>query len=201
MRTLRVALSLLLAAAPLAAQRRGGATPPSNPDAWQLAIGTEAGFVNVHAVGGTNDLNALMFPGWGSSLVSLAAVFPTVPSLYMTIPIGDKAAIEPNLDISRAQSNGPTTRFAAGLGGRLDYAFGRGFYGAAGLKLLVIKATRVPTFGIPGASIAGGYRFHFSGAWSGRFEMSHDMMAKHRTIGQGPVNVTALTVGAMVSVR
>jgi hypothetical protein len=191
-------------ALPLAAQRRGSSAPASRPDAWPLAIGTEAGFVNVHFIGGPADVNALMFPAFGGSLTSLAglaALAPTVPSLYMTVPIAEKMAIEPSLDLTRTQTNGPFTQFVADLGGRLDYAFGRGFYGAAGLKVLVVKVTGLSSFGIPGASLAGGYRFHLSGAWGGRFEISHDMMAKHATVGQVPVNVTAFTVGAMVSLR
>ena len=204
MRTLRLALGLLLAAAPLAAQRRaGGTNAPANPDAWPLAIGTQAGFVNVHVMGSGvgGDLNALMFPAWGSSLLSFGVPLPTVPSLYMIVPVANKLAIEPGVDINRAQSNGPTTRFGTNLTGRLDYAFGRGFYGAAGLGVMIIKATGVKTFGIPSASLAGGYRFHFSGAWGGRVELSHTMNAKHATTFVPPINVTALTVGAMVSVR
>src|SRR5690349_6654487 len=134
-RTLPLAVLLLLAAAPLAAQRRAGGATPSNPDAWSLAIGTQAGFVDVHTVGGgVPDIAALMFPGWGSALTAFALPVSTVPSLYMTIPVGDRMAIEPSMDISRAQSNGPLTRFGAHLGGRLDYSFGHGFYGAAGLS-------------------------------------------------------------------
>jgi hypothetical protein len=202
-RTLRLALSLLLAAAPLAAQRRSGTTPPPRPDEWPLALGTEAGFVNVHQIGSAGDLDALMFPAWGSSLVGVAGLpLPTVPSLYMTIPIAPKMAIEPNLDITRNQTARPfSTRFAANLGGRLDYSFGHGFYGAAGVKVMIIKVSRISSFGVPGVGIAGGYRFHLSGAWGGRFEISHDMMAKHATTGLVPVNVTAITVGAMVALR
>ena len=202
MRTLRIALGLFLATAPLAAQRRGGSAAPASTSEWQLAIGTSAGFVDIHPVGSTADITALMFPSWGSSLAALAFPVSTIPALYMTIPMGEKMAIEPNLDIHRAQTNGPNTSFASDLGARVDYAFGRkGFYGAAGIHILALKSTGTPTFAQMGVGVAGGYRFHLSGAWGGRFELSHTMMAKHRTAGIPPINTTALSFGAMVALK
>lgn len=201
MRTLRLALGLLLAAAPLSAQRRAAAMPAASGDAWQLAIGTSAGFVDVHTIGGGNDITALMFPSWGSSLVGFGLPVSTIPSLYMTIPMGGKLAIEPSLDITRTQRNGPVTTFGSTLGGRLDYAFNKGFYGAAGLDFLIVKATGLKTFAVPGLGVAGGYRFHLGGAWGGRVEISHTMMAKHKTVNLRPFNVSALSVGATVNVK
>lgn len=201
MRTLRLALGLLLAAAPLAAQRRSAAPAPASAEAWPLAIGTSAGFVDVHTIGGPADVTALMFPSWGSALVGFGLPVSTIPSLYMTIPMGAKLAIEPSLDITRTQTNGPDTRFGSTLGGRLDYAFSRGFYGAAGLNFLIVKATGIKTFAIPGLGVAGGYRFHLGGAWGGRIEISHTMMAKHKTTNQRPVTISALSVGASVALR
>lgn len=194
-------MGLMLAALPLAAQRRGGAAAPANPDAWQLAIGTSAGYADIHIVGVNGDITTFMFPAWGSSLGGFGTPIPTVPSLYMTIPVGDKMALEPTLDMHRTQRNGPTTFFASALGLRLDYAFGHGFYGAAGLNGLYSKATGQPGFGVLGVDFAGGYRFHFSGAWSGRFELSHNIMAKQQTFGLPPIDITALSFGAMVAVR
>lgn len=204
MRTLRIALGLLLVTAPLAAQRRARTSAPApSADAWQLAIGTSAGFVDVHIVRGPGDITALMFPGWGSGLAGAAGIpIATIPSLYMTIPVSPKMALEPTLDIHRAQSNGPSTLFASDLGARLDYAFGqRGFYGAAGLNVLAIKQTGAPTFAQIGVGLAGGYRFHLSGAWGGRFEISHTIMSKHKTAGIPPMTVTALSFGATVALR
>jgi hypothetical protein len=195
-------LGLLFAALPLAAQRRAGnSAAPANPDAWQLAIGTSAGYADIHVVGVNSDITAFMFPAWGSSLAAFGLPIPTIPSLYMTIPIGGKMAIEPTLDLHRTQSNGPSTVFASALGARLDYALGHGFYGAAGLNALYTKATAQPGWAVLGVDFAGGYRFHFSGAWSGRFELSHNIMAKQKTFGVPPINITALSFGAMVAVR
>jgi hypothetical protein len=201
-RTLRIALGLLFATAPLAAQRRAGTQAPASSSQWQLAIGTSAGFVDIHPVGSTTDITALMFPSWGSAFAALAFPVSTIPALYMTIPISEKFALEPNLDIHRAQRNGPFTTFASDLGARMDYAFGRkGFYGAAGVHFLALKSTGSPTFAQVGLGVAGGYRFHLSGAWGGRFEISHTMMAKHRTAGIPPINTTALSFGAMVALK
>lgn len=202
MRTLRLALGLLLVTAPLAAQRRAGNTAPASTSEWPLAIGTSAGFADIHVVGSTNDITALMFPGWGSGLTVLGLPVATVPALYMTIPLTQQIAIEPNLDIRRSQSNGPSTRFSSDLGARIDYAFGRhGWYGAAGIHVMALKFTGAPTFAQMGVGLAGGYRFHLSGAWGARFEVSHTMMAKHRTAGLPPINITALAFGAMVALR
>ena len=202
MRTLRLALGIMLAAAPLAAQRRAAAPAAGSAGPWSLALGTSAGFVDVHLVG-SGDITALMLPGWGSSLGALGA-FPvgTIPALYMTVPIGGKWALEPSVDMHRTQINGPVTRFASDLGARADYAFGnKGWYGAAGVHIMTLKTTGSPTFAQMGLGVAGGYRFHFSGAWSGRLELSHTIMAKHNTAGIPPYTLTALSVGAMVSVR
>lgn len=203
MRTLRIALGLLLVSAPLAAQRRAGnAASAASSNAWQLAIGTSAGFSDIHIVGSGTDITTMSFPGWGSGLAALAIPVSTMPALYAIIPLSGQMAIEPNLDIHRAQSNGPSTTFASDLGARLDYAFGRkGFYGAAGVHFLALKFTGSPTFAQVGVGLAGGYRFHLSGAWAGRFEISHTMMAKHRTAGLPPINTTSLSFGAMVALR
>jgi hypothetical protein len=193
---------LLLVTAPLAAQRRAGNSAPASTSAWQLAIGTSAGFADVHVIGSTTEITALMFPGWGSGLSALGLPVPTVPALYMTIPLGEQMAIEPNVDIRRIQSNGPATRFSSDLGARIDYAFGRhGWYGAAGVHFTALKSTGTPTFAQVGVGLAGGYRFHLSGAWGGRFEVSHTIMAKQRTAGLPPINITALSFGAMVALK
>ena len=204
MRTLRIALSLLLAGAPVAAQRRAASpAPAASGDAWQLAIGTQAGLADVHPIRAGGDILIFGFPGWGSGYTSLfGAPISPLPPLYMTIPVSPKLAIEPTLDLHRTQRNGPTTVFASNLGARLDYAFGHhGFYGAAGVNILARKITGSPTFAQAGISLAGGYRFHLSGAWSGRFELSHTIMSKQKTAGIPPLTVTALSFGAMVALR
>lgn len=202
MRTLRITLGLLVAALPVAAQRRAGpAAPMANAYGWQLAIGTSAGYVDVHAVGQNSDITGLTFPGWGSGLIVAGAVVPTIPSLYMTIPMGERIALEPSLDLHRAQSNGPRTLFASQMGARIDYAFNHAFYGAAGVDIMALKVTHVPMLGVVGVGLAGGYRFHLAGSWSGRVEASHTIWAKDKTAGQAPMTVTALSFGAMVAVR
>lgn len=204
MRTLQISLSLLLVAAPLAAQRRAAASnQASSSESWSLAIGTQAGFTDVHPVRAGADLLTFTFPGWGSALpATVGAPVSTIAPLYMIIPIGGKLAVEPNLDLHRTQSNGPRTIFASNFGARLDYAFGRGgFYGAAGLNALALKATGSPTFAQLGLGLAGGYRFHLSGAWGGRVELSHTIMSKHKTAGIPPLTMTSLSFGAMVALR
>lgn len=204
MRTLPMALSLLLATVPLAAQRRvQNSTPAASGGEWQLAIGTQGGFADIHPVRAGADNVAFMFPGWGSGFAgsSGARIAPISP-LYMIIPVGRKLAVEPTLNIDRTQRNGPVTRFASDFGARLDYAFGHhGFYGAAGLSFLAIKVTGSPTFAQTGVGLAGGYRFHLAGAWGGRVEFSHTIMAKQKTAGIPPVTTTALSFGAMVALR
>jgi hypothetical protein len=201
-RTLRITLGLLVAAFPVVAQRRAGpAAPAANAYGWQLAIGTSAGFIDVHAVGSSNDITGLTFPGWGSGLVAAGAIVPTIPSLYMTIPMGDRIALEPSLDLHRVQRNGPSTVFGSQLGARVDYAFDHAFYGAAGVDFFALKATGRPMLALSGVGLAAGYRFHLAGAWGGRVEASHTIWAKDRTAGQGPLSVTALSFGAMVAVR
>src|SRR5215472_7914996 len=193
-RTLRITLGLLVAAFPVVAQRRAGpAAPAANAYGWQLAIGTSAGFIDVHQVGSSNDITGLTFPGWGSGLIAASAVLPTIPALYMTIPMGERIALEPSLDLHRVQRNGPSTLFGSQLGARIDYAFDHAFYGAAGFNSFVLKGTGTPTLAIVGVGLAGGYRFHLGGNWSGRLEASHTIWAKDKTAGQAPLSVTALS--------
>lgn len=202
-RTLTVVLSLSLLALPLAAQKKPHAPPPAPaaaPAVWRTSIGTSAGFVDIHPVGNGGDITALMLPGWGAALGAFGLPTPTMPSLYMILPIGGKFAFEPGADIHRVQTQGNTT-FASDLSARVDYAFTGGWYGAFGVSSLILKSTGSPTFGVLGATLAGGYRFHLAGAWSSRFEISHTIMAKQHTAGQPPLTVTAFSFGAMVGLR
>jgi len=63
------------------------------------------------------------------------------------------------------------------------------------------KSTGNPWLGITGLGVQGGYRFHLSGSWSGRLEVSHTMLARQRTAFEPPQSFTALSAGATVALQ
>lgn len=179
-----------------AAARRAG---PGQ--AWAKMIGVQGGYTRTHSVGtGTGDLSAVSVPGFGSSIPNI--MMP--PTLFAIFPMGQKAAIEPGLNIDRLQSGG-TTQFAANLSGRVDYAVSGSWYGAAGVSLVYIKATP-GTFGkesgsVLGANVAWGYRYHVGGNVGGRVELGYGMFGKNKDLPIKPQNVTSVLVGLTMALK
>jgi hypothetical protein len=107
-------------------------------------------------------------------------------------------ALEPGLEVHRTHFNGFTVATGA-LSTRVNVALGHGWYGGGGLEVVTKKATGGPMVGLVGLSAQGGYGFRLTGAWSGRVELSHTIMAKQRVWHEPPLSVSALTVGATVA--
>lgn len=199
------AYSLMIGAgAPLSvrASARSTATGTVEPGSWQLAFGTSASVAVSHSVGPGATVVGIMIPGWGGGNGNF--LFTPAP-FYFTVPIGGRFALEPSFDVHRTHflttNSGLFTASTTTLGLRMHYGFSGGWYSGAGLVVIGKKATGRPWRGISGVSVEGGYRFHLSGAWGGRIEVSHTMLARQRAAFEPPQTVTALSVGATVDLR
>jgi hypothetical protein len=185
--------------------RVGGASAPARRagpgQAWAKMIGVQGGYTRVHSVGnGGGDVTAFSAPGFGSSAPTL--MMP--PTLFAIFPIGQKAAIEPGLNIDRIQASG-ATQFAANMSGRVNYAVSGNWYGAAGVNFLYIKATP-GTFGkesgsVLGANVAWGYRYHVGGNVGGRVELGYSMFGRNKDLPVNPQNITAILVGLTMALK
>ncbi|HKV72342.1 MAG TPA: hypothetical protein VJN62_13890 [Gemmatimonadales bacterium] len=169
---------------------------------WQLALGTSASVVEGHADGIPSSTVGVMIPGWGGGNGNF--LYSPAP-FYLTAPISSRIAIEPSVDAHRTRFNsvgsGEFTASTTTLGIRANYGFSGGWYAGAGVVVIGKKSTGRPLRGISGLGVQGGYRFHLSGAWEGRVEVSHTMLARQRTAFEPPQSVTALSAGATVALR
>jgi hypothetical protein len=102
------------------------------------------------------------------------------------------------MDLHRFQGNG-TTVFAANLAGRLDYAVAGGWYAGLGVHEEFVKATKgsfsdstKTSVGIPGASVAWGYRFHLAGDLGARTELNYVAFAKSTSAGTPATNTVSV---------
>lgn len=168
--------------------------------AWTPQLGLSAGYVNMHPIGGGNDITALAFPSFGGALGAFGSPVYTLPAtLFAIVPIGTKIAIEPGLDIHRQQANG-TTVFAGNFSARLNYAVHNRWYAGLGGNLSYLKgggqsASRT------GLNTAFGYRFPFTHTLGGRVELNYTMWKKNTDLGIPPVNVMGLMLGLSVPLK
>jgi len=181
------------AAAPAARRARAGSL-------WSPTIGFSSGYANVHAVGG-GDVTVLAFPGFGAGLATVLGPALTLPpTMFAILPIGNKIAIEPGVDVHRVQSSG-TTAFLGNLSARLDYALHGGWYAAAGGNLNYVKSTGTSAATRTGANVGLGYRFPFWGPLGGRVELNYTMFGRNTKLATGPTNTVGLMFGALVPLR
>jgi len=85
--------------------------------------------------------------------------------MFAILPIGNKIAIEPGVDVHRVQSSG-TTAFLGNLSARLDYALHGGWYAAAGGNLNYVKSTGTSAATRTGANVGLGYRSRSGDRWA-----------------------------------
>ena len=168
--------------------------------AWRPALGISGGYASVTAVG-AGSLSALSLPGYGSALGAVLTPEVTLPpTIFVIIPIGNKIALEPALDIHRFQESG-TTNFSGNLAVRLDYAVHGGWYGALGGNLHYIKSTGVDAATRPGVNLGWGYRFPLVAAVGGRFEVNYTMFGENSGLGLVPTNTLGLMFGVTMPLK
>lgn len=182
-----------------------GAPAPSG--SWQPMIGVSGGYSSIRGDGTGLTLTGVVLPGFGGSVPALTgggSYLPQVPTLFAIFPIGRRLAIEPGIDLHRIQSNGRTV-FSANLAGRLDYAVVGGWYAALGAHENWVKATKgtfadttKTSVGIPGASVAWGYRFHLGGDLGARTELNYAAFAKNDNAKTPAVNTISILFSIMM---
>ncbi|HWC72360.1 MAG TPA: hypothetical protein VG454_00385, partial [Gemmatimonadales bacterium] len=125
-----------------------GATSTRSDRAWRTELGIAGGYADAHLIG-TGSIVALSFPGYGgalgNALGSVASIFRAValpPTVFAILPLSEKVALEPALDIHRFQTDGQTD-FSGNLSVRFDYALHGSWYGGLGGNLHYIKSTGV----------------------------------------------------------
>lgn len=179
------------------AARRGAARPGRE---WSPQFGVSAGYLNIHSIGGA-DVTVIAFPGFGGALGALATPELTgPPTMFAILPIGNRIAIEPGVDMHRAQSGG-FTQFLGNFSARLDFAVHGGWYAAAGGNLNYVKVTGTNAASRTGANLGWGYRFPFWGPLSGRVEVNYTMFGKNTDLGTPATNVFGLMFGTTMALR
>ncbi|HWC72981.1 MAG TPA: hypothetical protein VG454_03515, partial [Gemmatimonadales bacterium] len=158
------------------------------------------GYADAHLIG-TGSIVALSFPGYGgalgNALGSVASIFRAValpPTVFATLPLSEKVAFEPALDIHRFQTDGQTD-FSGNLSIRFDYALHGSWYGGLGGNLHYIKSTGVNAATRTGVNVGAGYRFPIVVGLSGRMEANYTWFAKNSDLGLPPTNVFGLFFG------
>jgi len=180
------------------AARSAGGQPSRG--AWTPQLGVAGGYASVHVVGG-GSLTALAFPIYGGALGPVLATEVTLPpTIFAIIPLGNRVAIEPGLDIHRFQENGQTS-FSGNVSARLDYAVHGGWYGAAGGNLHYVKSTGVDAATRTGANLAWGYRFPFVAALGGRVELNYTLFGPSSKLGTRATNTLGLLFGATMPLK
>lgn len=181
-------------------------TAASSRRAWTPQLGLSGGYANVHLVG-TGGVTVLAFPGYGGALGNaLGASIPFLraltlpPTVFLIIPVGEKVAIEPAIDIHRFQESGQTD-FSGNISARLDYAVHGGWYAALGGNLQYLKTTGVNAATRTGLNVAWGYRFPLTGALGGRVEMNYTMFGRNTDLALDPTNTFGLMFGATMPLR
>lgn len=159
-----------------------------------VRLGIEGGLTDQHITNLSDQLE-LAVPGAGTQ-----GAFVSPPAFFITVPISRRLTIEPGLELHRTHFNSFTIATGA-LSARVNMGLGDGWYVGSGLVEVVKKATITPLVGLTGLSVQGGYEFKLAGAWDGRLELSHIILARQREWHEPPLSVTSLMVGATVPVN
>ena len=178
---------------------------PSNR-AWRPQIGVAGGYAGAHLIG-VGSVTSISMPGYGGALGNaLGRLLPVVravtlpPTIFAIIPVGDKVAIEPGLDIQRFHESGQTD-FTGNLSVRLDYAVHGGWYGALGGNLHYLKSSGVNAATRTGMNLGWGYRFPLVLGVSGRVEANYTMFKENTDLALPPTNVFGLMFGAAMPIK
>jgi hypothetical protein len=92
------------------------------------------------------------------------------------------------------------TAYSGNYAARLNYAFGPGWYAAAGPNVWHVVETGSPAVAIVGASLAWGYRFRLTGALGGRVELNYTSFPRNDQLDQAS-NTLGLMLGALLPLR
>lgn len=183
--TYGVLIGLSARARAAAAADRGGSAH------WPSEIGIAAGYTHAHlsGLGLAADFTLLASPG-GAAAVGV----PAPPTIFLTIPLARRWAVEPGFDIHHNQAN-DTTRFSGTFSARVNYAVGDHWYAGVGPVMHVTKATGSSAFGVSGLVAAWGARFPLAGDVGGRVEVAYATF-KERSGSPFATNTLAIVFAA-----
>ncbi|HKA59100.1 MAG TPA: hypothetical protein VKD28_10840 [Gemmatimonadales bacterium] len=183
-----------------------GSSTRAPTGAWRPQLGLAGGYAHAHLID-VGSVTSLSFPGYGGAVgTALGGFLSTLravtlpPTVFAIIPIADKVAIEPGLDIHRFQQSGQTD-FSGNLSVRLDYAVHGGWYGALGGNLHYLKTSGVNAATRTGVNLGWGYRFPLVLGVTGRVEANYTMFAKNTDLALPPTNVFGLMFGAAMPIK
>lgn len=187
-------------------QAAASASARPSTRAWRPQIGIAGGYADAHLIG-LGSVTSLSFPGYGGALgnalgglVSALRAVTLPPTMFAIIPLGNKVALEPGLDIQRFEEGGQTD-FSGNLSLRFDYAVHGGWYGALGGNLHYIKTSGVSAETRTGVNIGWGYRFPLVAGVSGRVETNYTWFREITDLGLPPTNVFGLMFGAAMPLK
>jgi len=182
------------------------ASPAPSRRTWTAQLGIAGGYANVHLIG-TGSVTALAFPGYGvafaNTLGSAVPGFGAVtlpPTVFAIIPVTDKVAIEPGLDIHRIQGSGQTN-FSGNFSARVDYAVHGRWYAGVGGNLQYFKSTGLNAATRTGLNVGWGYRLSLPGTLGGRVELNYTMFRRNTDLLLDPTNVLGLMIGITMPLK
>jgi hypothetical protein len=163
----------------------GIAVTGAQAQGWQTELGLLGGFVRLKPAGTSrrDQTDILSAPGF-----DLGPALPVPSAIYLTIPVGDKMALEPSFSGTILSAGNTLAIFQAGL--RVNYSLTKNVYGAAGALL-----GHINTIGYEaGVQVAGGYRFHLTGPVSARLE-ANVALWKGKSGAINPIDTYGLLFG------
>jgi len=180
----------------LSARIRDAAADRVGTARWASEIGIAAGYTHAHlnGLGLAADFTLLASPGGAA-----AAGVPAPPTIFLTIPLARRWAVEPGLDVHRNQAN-DTTRFSGTFSARVNYAVGRHWYAGVGPVVHVNKTTGTSAFGVSGLAAAWGARFPLAGDVRGRVELAYATF-KERSGSPFATNTLAIMFAATMPLK
>jgi hypothetical protein len=157
-------------------RRAGRATMETTDRMWTPAIGLQGGWSMVSYPGGNGDFSTFSLPFTGQTLIGTLAQVPTPSALSILLPVGDRFAIEPNVDFHRLKASSlPDPISSYEIGARVNYAFTHVAYAALGAEFSGISAgSGSVTDGSSVAVLAAlGLRFPLVHGLKGRTEINY----------------------------
>ena len=163
---------------------------------WASEIGVAAGYSRSHLSGLGLAADFTLFASPGSAA---AAGMPAPPTIFFTVPLARRWALEPGFDVHRTQSNNTTT-FSGTFSARVSYAAGRHWYAGVGPVVHAIKSTGSSAFGVSGFAAAWGVRFPLAGDLGGRVEVGYAAF-KERSGSPFAINTLAIMFAATMPLK
>lgn len=165
---------------------------------WTTSIGLQGGWSLV-SMPDVADFTTFALPFAGQTAVFGSFIAPGPSALSVLLPVGEKMAFEPSLDVHSYKPDGSDRVTTYQLGARMNYALNRTAYGAVGVEYSGISANGVDDGSRLGALVAAGFRFPLTAGLSGRTELNYRVFDGNDVLPSG--QATSFVFGLMVPVN